>query len=383
VKLAYFDCFSGISGDMCLGALVDAGVSLEVLKRELRKLPVRGFSLSGEKVERGGMAATKVHVKARGKGSRRWKDVREIIEGSALSPGVKARGLSVFKSLFQAEARVHGKRYDRVHLHELGALDAMVDIMGTLILVERLGIGEVCASAVNMGGGSTRTSHGTIPVPSPAAAELLKDVPVYSSRDDFELTTPTGAALIRALATDFGPLPAMRVEEVGVGAGNKDFADMPNILRVFVGTGGPGGGEEVMVMETNLDDMDPRVVGYVAERLLEAGALDVWLTQVVMKKGRPGVKLSVLARREHRPGLQDIIFRETTTLGVRMWSAGRVTLGRNIRKVNTRFGTIRLKEAVLEGAVLRSVPEYEDCVRAARKHGVPLREVMEEAKGAG
>jgi uncharacterized protein (TIGR00299 family) protein len=266
------------------------------------------------------MAATKVHVKVRGKGSRRWKDVREIIEGSALSHEVKRRGLSVFKSLFQAEARVHGKRYDRVHLHELGALDAMVDIMGTLILVERLGIGEVCASAVNMGGGSTRTSHGTIPVPSPAAAELLKDVPVYSSRDDFELTTPTGAALIRALATDFGPLPAMRIEEVGVGAGNKDFPDMPNILRVFVGTGGPGGGEEVMVMETNLDDMDPRVVGYVAERLLEAGALDVWLTQVVMKKGRPGVKLSVLARREHRPGLQDIIFRETTTLGVRMWS---------------------------------------------------------------
>jgi uncharacterized protein (TIGR00299 family) protein len=383
VKLAYFDCFSGISGDMCLGALVDAGVPLEALKRELRKLPVRGFSLSAEKVERGGMAATKVHVKVRGKGGRRWKDVREIIEGSSLSPEVKSGGLSVFKTLFQAEARVHGKRYDRVHLHELGALDALVDIMGTLILIERLGIGKVCASAVNMGGGSTRTSHGIIPVPSPAAAELLTGAPVYSSRDDFELTTPTGAALIRALATDFGPLPPMRIEEVGVGAGNKDFSDMPNVLRVFVGTGEPRGGEEVIVMETNLDDMDPRVFGYVAERLLEAGALDAWLTQVVMKKGRPGVKLSVLARRERQERLQDIIFRETTTLGVRMWSAGRVTLGRRIRKVKTRYGAVRLKEAILDGTVLRSVPEYEDCKRAARKHGVPLQEVMEEAKGAG
>jgi uncharacterized protein (TIGR00299 family) protein len=383
VKLAYFDCFSGISGDMCLGALVDAGVPLEVLNRELRKLPVRGFSLSGGRVQRGGMAATKVHVKVRGKGSRRWKDVRDIIEGSALSPQVKKRGLSVFKSLFHAEARVHGKRYDRVHLHELGALDAIVDIMGTLILLEKLGIGKVCASAVNMGGGSTRTSHGIIPVPSPAAAELLRGVPVYSSRDDFELTTPTGAALMRELSTGFGPLPAMRIEEVGVGAGDTDFPDTPNVLRVFVGTGEPRGGEEVVVMETNLDDMDPRVFGYVAERLLQEGALDAWLTQVVMKKGRPGVKLSVLARREHLQSLQDIIFRETTTLGVRMWSAGRVTLGRRIRKVKTRFGTIRLKEAILDDTVLCSVPEYEDCKRAAQNHGVPLLEVMDEAKGAG
>jgi uncharacterized protein (TIGR00299 family) protein len=234
-----------------------------------------------------------------------------------------------------------------------------------------------------MGGGSTRTSHGIIPVPSPAAAELLRGVPVYSSRDDFELTTPTGAALMRELSTGFGPLPAMRIEEVGVGAGDTDFPDTPNVLRVFVGTGEPRGGEEVVVMETNLDDMDPRVFGYVAERLLQEGALDAWLTQVVMKKGRPGVKLSVLARREHLQSLQDIIFRETTTLGVRMWSAGRVTLGRRIRKVKTRFGTIRLKEAILDDTVLCSVPEYEDCKRAAQNHGVPLLEVMEEAKRAG
>ncbi len=338
--IAYFDCFSGVSGDMLLGALVDAGVPVSRLKKELSCLPVKGYKLSARTVKRAGLAATRVDVKvsdsrrsdstvestklrlaprftafdpSSGRGfhdSRSWKDIEKIIKRSTLSKDIKQKGLAVFKRLFKAEAHVHGERYDKVHLHELGAVDCIVDIFGTLICLDILGIKHIYSSPVNLGAGSVKTEHGTLPVPAPATAELLKNIPVYSSEKKYELTTPTGAVLISELAEKFGAIPEMSVARIGMGAGNKNFKNAPNVLRVFIGhpvpfgTGqalkpsGTGQGADyrspvtdhcISVIETNIDDMNPQVYEYVMERLFKAGALDVFLTQIIMKKTRPNL----------------------------------------------------------------------------------------------
>ncbi len=381
MKSVYFDCFSGISGDMCLGALVDAGVPLGALKRGLKKLPLGGYRIEGEKVKRSGLAATKVTVKATDGGRRLWKDVRETIGKSTLSPWVRDQGLKVFRALFMAEAEVHGGRYDRVHLHELGAVDALVDVIGTLICLEALGVEKVFSSPVNLGGGTVGTSHGLLPVPAPATAELLKGLRAYSTGVDAELATPTGAAILKALSSASGPMPPMLVEAVGTGAGQRDFNDRPNVLRAFVGDASveAASGDGVTVIETNIDDMNPEIYGHLMEALFKKGALDAYLTQVIMKKGRPGVKLTVLSPEDRVHELSGVVFSETTTLGLRFWRAERVVLPRAVRTVRTEYGDIRLKEARLGDKALRAVPEYEDCRRAAKKHGVPLLEVMRKA----
>lgn len=391
--IAYFDCFSGISGDMTLGALVDAGVSPEKLEKELSRLKVKGYTLSFKKVRRAGFRATKVDVEVRqgerqgkrgkGKGERgkatefrRFKDIKKIVDASSLSKEIKQKGLQIFRRLFEAEAKVHGGSYDRVHLHELGAVDCIVDIFGALIGLDLLGIETVYSSPVNLGRGSIRSEHGILPVPAPAAIELLKGKPVYSSDISFELTTPTGAVLISSLAEGFGPVPDMTVSNIGIGAGNKNFREQPNILRLFVGKGRTQAEESISVIETNIDDMNPQVYEYVMDLLFKAGALDVFLTQIIMKKGRPGIKISVLCEEDKRENLTDIILKETTSIGVRFYTAGRKILQREIKSKNTKFGRVNVKVSKLDKKNKKVSIEYEDCKKIAKKFKVPLLEVM-------
>ncbi len=395
MMIAYVDCFSGISGDMVLGALIEAGVSPDHLRKELLRIRIRGYDLRTGKVRRSGFSCTKVDVilkpKAKSQKSelRKWNDIKQIIMSSKLDEGVKQQGLAVFKTLFQAEARVHGKRYDSIHLHELGAVDCLVDIFGTLIGLKTLGIKKVYSSPVNLGSGTVKTEHGMLPVPAPATAELLKKASVYSAGPEAELTTPTGAALISSLADSYGPMPAMQITGIGSGAGTRDFEGRPNVLRVFIGQApllsgtGQGMGDSITVIETNIDDMNPQVYEHVMEKLFDAGALDVYLTQVMMKKGRPGIKLTVLCVHERKAELCALLFRETSTIGIRFHEVQRAVLDRKTGTVTTKFGKINVKVSQLAKEIVRITPEYDDCKRIARKKKVPLLEVMKAASLCG
>lgn len=385
--IAYIDCSAGISGDMCLGALVHAGVPLEKIRAGLKGLPVKGYKLEAKKVTRATLAATKVDViltpavRGRKTETRKWKDIKKIIDSSSLPVHIKQRGLRIFRRLFEAEARVHGKTYYTTHLHELGAIDCIIDIFGTLIGLEALGVEKVYASVVNLGSGRICAEHGRLPVPAPATAELLKGVPVYSSDTPmFELTTPTGAAILREITEGFRNIPLMHIDKIGNGAGNKDIAEFPNMLRLFIGKGKPETAlqplPKIVVIETNIDDMNPQLYEYVMGRLFEAGALEVYLTQVIMKKTRPGVLLTVLCLKEKRAELIDLLLKETTTLGVRFYEATRTVLERATKKIRTSLGGINVKTANLNNRLIKQNPEYEDCKRIAAKHKIPLREVI-------
>ena len=385
--IAYFDCFSGISGDMILGALVDAGVPVNRLQKELSSLQVKGYKLELKKVKRAGFRATKVDVVIkRSKSStekngdiRKWKDIKGLIDRSSLSKEIKQKGKSIFKKLFEAEASVHGGRYDRVHLHELGAIDCIIDIFGALICLDILGVNSVYSSPVNVGSGNVRTDHGLLPVPAPATVELLKGKPVYSSDIKYELTTPTGAALISSIASGFGSIPFMEISETGIGAGSADFKSQPNVLRVFIGqelacTCDQNNG--VTVIETNIDDMNPQIYEHVMDNLFKAGAIDVFLTQVIMKKCRPGIKLTVLCGDDKKEILADIILKETTSIGLRYYRADRKILKREIKSINTRYGKVRFKIVHLNEKDRRRSIEYEDCRKISRKFNIPLVEVF-------
>jgi uncharacterized protein (TIGR00299 family) protein len=390
LKIAYLDCFSGISGDMCLGAIVDAGVSLKELNKELEKIPVKGYELKTKRVKRANIIARKVdviqksEVKSQNFKLRRWKDIEEMINNSSLSKDIKQKGLNIFKRLFEVEAKVHGESFDKVHLHELGAIDCIVDIFGTIIGLEILGVEKVYASPINLGTGSVNTVTGILPVPAPATAEILKNVPVYSKAVSFELTTPTGAALIKEVSTGFGDIPVIEFEKIGIGAGSKNFKDWPNVLRILIGNSWniavKGKDDMVTVIETNIDDMNPQIFEYVIERLYKAGALDVYLTQVIMKKGRPGVILTVLCNNEKRDNLIKIILRETSTIGLRFYEAKRRVLKREIKKIDIESGKVRVKISRFGEDILKTTLEYEDCKRIAKKLGIPLLEVMKKIK---
>lgn len=384
--IVYFDCFSGISGDMILGALVDAGVPLEKLQSELSRLPVKGYTLSARTVKRSGLRAAKVDViienstksSVKKQQTKKWRDIEKIIKNSSLPAHIKKKGLAIFKRLFEAEARVHGGRYDRIHLHELSAVDCIVDIFGALIGLDILGIDRIYSSALNLGGGIVKTEHGVLPVPAPATVELLRGLPVYSSDISFELTTPTGAVLISSLADGFGHMPRMNIAKVGVGAGTQNFKKRANILRMIVDeeTGITPVSDEVAVIETNIDDMNPQVYEFVMDRLFEVGALDVFLTQVIMKKGRPGIQLSVLCYEDLMDKVTDIILKETTSIGVRFYRVKRNTLQREITSLKTRFGSVHIKITHLDKKQKKKSVEYEDCKKIAKKYNIPLLEVM-------
>lgn len=395
MKIAYFDCFSGISGDMTLGALVDAGCNLAEMEVHLRRLPVPGWKISSEKVVRRGFRATQVKVEASDpQRHRSLSDILQLIERAGLPLPIAERASRIFRRLGEAEALVHGVPIENVHFHEVGAVDAIVDIVGAATGFELLGIEEFYCSALNLGGGRVDTQHGNLPVPAPATAELLRGAPTYSSGIQRELVTPTGAAIVATVASRFGPQPEMTVAAIGLGAGSAELAEQPNVLRLFVGeaaarqlgatqknaaTDHAALDEDILVLEANLDDMSPQVYGYFAERALEAGALDVFSIPVQMKKNRPGQLVTVLCKPADREKFSDMLFRETTTLGVRHSSVQRRALQRESVSVETSLGPIRMKIARLNGHILNAAPEYEDCQKVAAERAIPLKQVLAEA----
>ena len=395
MKIAYFDCFSGISGDMILGALLDAGLALEHLNREIAKLGVEDVAIERESTARHAIAATRAKVCVAGapladaehhldlSGAHAHSHLRDItnrIADSRLDGVVKERSIRVFERLCAAEAEVHNAVPAEVALHEVGAFDALIDVVGAVAGLQLLEIDEVCASPLRFGTGFVRCAHGRYPVPVPGVLALCRDVPTEQTDIRAELVTPTGAAIITTLARSFGPQPPFCQQAVGYGAGRRDLEAIPNLLRLRLGVRAPAS-ERVLLIEANIDDMNPEVYGYLFDRLLAQGACDVYATPVLMKKGRPGNILSVLAPAGRLDELADIVLRETTTIGLRYYGVERRVLPRQIRAVATPYGEVKVKFSCIDGR-RRAAPEYEDCTRLAQEHQVPLLSVYEAARAA-
>jgi len=380
VRTAYFDCQTGAAGNMILASLIDAGADVRAIEKQLRKLPVKGWSLKLAKVRRRGVAARHLEVRQGPQPERRLADIFRLVDRAGLSDKVTGSAYLIFGALAKAEAKVHGTSLDKVHFHEVGAVDAMVDIVGTCLALEGLGIERVLCSPLNVGRGKVKCAHGWLPVPAPATALLLRKAKIYQDDQDGELVTPTGAAILATLSSGFGPMPVMSVASVGHGAGTIE-TKVPNMVRAFIGESG-GGGEALpgtVLLETNLDDLNPQVYEHLMDLLFERGALDVWLTPVIMKKSRPGTVLSALVPQESEMAAADLILRETTTLGLRRRLVERHALPREMARVRTKYGPISGKVALLGPGGRRFVPEYSECRKAALKSGVPLRVVQEEA----
>ena len=435
MRIAYIECFSGISGDMFLGALVDAGVSPQLLQDTVAALGL-GAKLEVSRVVRSGISATKVdvwvdgekdmpreeywakqeashshahhdhhehehsheHHHSHGESSRAGvpaphehshshrglTEIQKIISAAQISESAKKTAISIFEALGAAEAKIHDVPVESIHFHEVGSVDAIVDIVCAAVGIEALGVDEIVCSSLNVGGGMVKCAHGTFPVPAPATVELLKDAPVYSAHVQAELVTPTGAAIVKTLAKRFSTFPEMRVDKSAYGAGSRDFPGHPNVLRIVIGEAaakmtGKTQSDTISVLEANLDDLNPQVFGYVMDRLLEEGALDVFGVPVQMKKNRPGTLLTVLCKPEDADKLTHLVFSETTTLGVRRREESRQTLARRWESVRTEWGEVRIKVASMNGTVTNYAPEYEDCRRIAEEHHVPLKMVMQEA----
>jgi hypothetical protein len=406
-RTAYFDCFSGVSGDMFLGALIDLGLPIEDLRRALGSLAIDYGRIDADRVVRAGISATKFRAEpnpawraearsvspAREGGSpdhvhhhhhhahhhdhHSLEEIRGFVERSSLSRGGKDRAIHLFERLGRAEAEIHQTPLDKVHLHEVGALDSIIDIVGAVHGMEWLNVDDVVASALNVGSGTVKCEHGVYPVPAPATALLLRDIPVYAGTVAAELVTPTGALLVTEYAQRFGPLPAMRLRGVGYGAGDRDPKGHPNVFRVVLGESASARSiEPLLVIECEIDDMNPQLFGPLMDRLFEAGAFDVFYAPVQMKKNRPGTLVTVLAPPEKRESIANVLFAETTTIGVRYQEVQRERLEREVRTIKTSVGPIRFKVAVREGRVLNAAPEFDDCARAAASHRMPIKDVQ-------
>jgi uncharacterized protein (TIGR00299 family) protein len=386
MKTLYFDCFAGASGDMILGALVSTGVEPRALIAQLELLGVSGWQVNFEQVDRSGISATYARVDtAHEHAHRHLGDILKIIYDSRLTDGAKDCAARTFSLLAEAEARVHDQPIEKIHFHEVGALDAIIDVCGAAIGFELLGIEQFISSPLRVGTGMTEMAHGRFPIPPPAVAELLKGKPIYAGDIAGEFVTPTGAAIISTVCQSFGPVPSMKIEATGYGAGTRDDDKFPNALRIFVGetedsTGRPD--ETLLMIETNIDDMSPQVVGYVMDRAFELGALDCYVTHTQMKKNRPGLLFSVLCRPDEREKFLQMIFAETTTIGARSYQVLRRALAREIVRVETQFGPIDVKVAHTNNGAVNAMPEFEQCRTAARTADVPLREVQEAARAA-
>jgi uncharacterized protein (TIGR00299 family) protein len=391
MKLAYLDCSSGISGDMFLATLLDAGLEPKRLFEELKKISLGFYEFKRTRAMRGGLVGTRVEIRdPGGHPARHMADIEKLVSGSTLADSVKANALKVFGRLAEAEGKLHNMPPGEVHFHEVGALDAIVDVVSACVGLELMEISELVSSPLNVGGGRIDAAHGTLPVPAPATAELLKDIPIYSSGVEGELVTPTGAAIVSTLAKSFGPIPSMKVERIGYGAGEKNFPNHPNLARIFVGQrvedlkaepGAPGD-ELVSIIQANLDDMSPQLYGYFVDQALAAGALDVTCSAVQMKKNRPGVEVSIMCETSKSDALAQLLFEQTTTIGLRIYEARRKVLDREIVSVETQFGTVRVKVAKQNGKVVNVAPEYEDCQRLATEKSVPLKQVLTAAQVA-
>lgn len=388
MRIAYFDCFSGIAGDMVLGAMLDAGLSLDVLSRELGKLNLKGYELKKRKVMRGGITGTKFDIILKASsGSHSHRSVGQIlklIDESSLSPRVKTVSKEIFGHIGAAEAGIHGIADKKnVQLHELGDIDSIIDIVGSAIAFEKMDIEAVYSSSINFGRSVVNTKHGILPVPSPASLELLKGVPSRITDIDAELVTPTGAGILKTLSKGFGDMPQMKIDRIGYGAGSKEFTEMPNMLRVMIGDKKSAFKEDsIFIIETNIDDMNPQNFEYLFDKLFAEGALDVYTESIQMKKTRPAFKLTVLTDLSKIEKLCSIIFSETTSIGLRYYEAKRFKLQREIIKVNTRYGGIKVKLSRGPDSIFTVSPEYDDCARIARSKRVPLKRVYDEAKKA-
>jgi len=387
MRIAYFDCFNGAGGDMIVASLLDAGADAAGLRAGLAGLGVGGYSIAIERIDKQGIAATRFHVALDANGKqphRHLKHIVEIIDAAKLPDRVRDRAMRIFTRLAEAEAGIHGTTVEKVHFHEVGAVDAIVDVVGAALVLELLGVERVACSPIPVGSGTLTCSHGVMPVPAPATAELLKGVPIAASGQTGELTTPTAAAILTTLASEFGSIPAMTTDRVGYGAGTRDGQNRPNILRVLIGNAAPTVGADVdqaMLLETNLDDATPQTIGYCVEQLFSAGALDVWTQPILMKKQRCGVLLSVLCSPGDAPTMERIMFVETPTFGLRRRLVERAILKRRHETLATPFGEIRMKIGERED-VTTVAPEFEDCRAAARAHGVALREIIAAADAA-
>jgi uncharacterized protein (TIGR00299 family) protein len=389
-KLLYLDCSSGVSGDMLLGALIDLGVPLARLQEALAGILPGGGSLRASHVLRSGIGATQFTVVEPAGADhetphmhRHLSQITTLIEGLALPASARATAIELFRRLGTVEADIHGIPVESVHFHEVGALDSIVDIVGAVWAIEQLGVSQVVCSPLNVGAGTVETSHGRLPVPAPATLRLLKGVPVYSSGTPMELVTPTGALLVTGHASSFGPMPAMTVGQIGYGAGGREIEGHPNVLRAVIGeTQGGGDSSVVSVLECNIDDMNPQVFGYLLERLYELGALEVFYTPVQMKKSRPGTLVTVIVPVRLRDGALDVLFQETTTIGVRHQEVLRECLDREWVTVSTRYGPVRIKIAKRGARVTNAAPEFEDCARLAAQQKVPVKDVHAAAARA-
>lgn len=388
MKVLYYNCFAGISGDMNLAALLDAGADESYLRTELAKLPIEEYELKVSRDSRKGISGTRVDVILTGQPEhlphRTFSDIESLITAAGFTPRVTELCLDIFHRLAEAEAKIHDMTPEEVHFHEVGAVDSIVDIVGAALCIDALHVDKVVCGTIELGGGFVTCAHGTFPVPAPATVELLKGIPINQGTIPHEATTPTGAAILAACADEFTDSLSMTITGTGYGIGHRD-TDIPNVLRVYLGemTGlakdTDATVETMRVIECTIDDMNPELYGYVADTLRDHGAADVFLTQVLMKKSRPGITITVICEPKRETEMTDILLRETTTIGVRKYSVDRTILKREISIVTTRFGDIRVKTCFYKGSPLRSKPEYEDCRRIAAEHGIPISEVYEEA----
>ncbi len=385
MRTLYFDCFAGASGDMILGAMVAAGVDPDALRHQLSLLNVEGFKIDFETVDRSGLSATYARVVTTDQHKHRHlSDIRRIIEHSGVTDAAKELSIRIFTRLAEAEARVHNEPVEKVHFHEVGALDAIVDVVGAAICFDLMKIDRFVSSPLHVGSGMIEMAHGRFPVPPPAVTELLRGVPFYSGEIKGELLTPTGAAIITTVCQEYGPIPQIKTDRTGYGAGTRQYENFPNVLRVLVGETDDAqvASERLWMIETNLDDASPQILGHVMDRVFEAGALDCYFTPVQMKKNRPGVLLSVLCGASEKERVMTLLFTETTTLGIRSYEVERRALRRSVVQVETPYGPIFVKVAHLNGRVVNEMPEFEQCREAAIRANVPLKVVEEAARVA-
>lgn len=381
MKILYYDCFSGISGDMNLGAMIDLGIEEKYLVKELDKLNLKGWELDVIRDQRHGIKGTKVTVKLTGHehAHRHLSDIENIIDKSLLAGETKALSKKIFMKVAQAEAKVHDIELEKVHFHEVGAIDSIIDIVGAAICFNALDVDEVHASAIELGGGMVKCDHGNLPVPAPATAEIIKDIPTRRGGVDFEATTPTGAAIIAALGNVFDSGQPFKITKTAYGVGQKDHPAVPNLLRVFLGEieGKNETGHDALLTECNIDDMNPELFEYISGRLFSAGASDVFLTSLIMKKSRPGIMLSVISEKEKADIIREILFTESTTLGIRSFLFKKDTLVRKMEQVSTPWGKVTVKRSFYKGKEVSSKPEYEECKMIASKTGMPLKDVID------
>jgi len=410
VKVLYFDCFAGAAGDMILGALLDAGLPFDELKRALGSLAVDGWEVSVDRVLKTGVAATKFtvyehvhqgsgigdqgpgsgdqgaghshqHPHDHAHGHRSLSEIFAAIDRSSLSERGKAKAIKMFRRLGEVEAAIHGMPIDKVHLHEVGAIDSIIDIVGVVFALDWFKADRIVVSPINVGGGMVTSAHGVFPVPAPATLALLKDAPVYSSGIQKELLTPTGALILTEYADEFGPIPAMTIEKVGYGAGDRELKETPNVVRVIVGEAidkpsGVSKSMQVCVLECEIDDMNPQIYGVLMDKLYQAGALEVFYVAVQMKKNRPGTLLTVIAKPEHRAAMSEIVFRESTTIGIRHQELSRECLDRQMVTIETTLGPVRFKVASRDGRVFNAQPEFDDLAKLSEQRGIPIKNVQ-------